>query len=153
MGKARVYRGRQILSAVSVEASYTLVMIIGAHVLLYSKNADADRAFFRDVLGFPFVDVGGGWLIFRLPPAEAAVHPLEGDFAQQHAGHELVGSVLYLMCDNLNEFIAALKAKNVRCTEVERERWGIRTTIPLPSGGEIGLYQPTHPTALDLPSK
>jgi catechol 2,3-dioxygenase-like lactoylglutathione lyase family enzyme len=128
-------------------------MIIGAHVLLYSKNADADRAFFRDVLGFPFVDVGGGWLIFRLPPAEAAVHPLEGDFAQQHAGHELVGSVLYLMCDNLNEFIAALKAKNVRCTEVERERWGIRTTIPLPSGGEIGLYQPTHPTALDLPSR
>jgi catechol 2,3-dioxygenase-like lactoylglutathione lyase family enzyme len=138
---------------VSVEASHTLVMIIGAHVLLYSKNADADRAFFRDVLGFPFVDVGGGWLIFRLPPAEAAVHPLEGDFAQQHAGHELVGSVLYLMCDNLNEFIAALKAKNVRCTEVERERWGIRTTIPLPSGGEIGLYQPTHPTALDLPSR
>jgi catechol 2,3-dioxygenase-like lactoylglutathione lyase family enzyme len=136
-----------------VEASYTLVMIIGAHVLLYSKNADADRAFFRDVLEFPFVDVGGGWLIFRLPPAEAAVHPLEGDFAQQHAGHELVGSVLYLMCDNLNEFIAALKAKNVRCTEVERERWGIRTTIPLPSGGEIGLYQPTHPTALNLPSK
>ena len=131
--------------------AYTRGMLIGAHVLLYSKNADADRAFFRDVLGFPFVDVGGGWLIFRLPPAEAAVHPLDGDFAQQHASHELMGSVLYLMCDNLEGFIATLMAKNVSCTEVERERWGIRTTIPLPSGGEIGLYQPTHPTALDLP--
>jgi catechol 2,3-dioxygenase-like lactoylglutathione lyase family enzyme len=128
-------------------------MIIGAHVLLYSKNAEADRAFFRDVLGFPFVDVGGGWLIFRLPPAEAALHPLDGNFAQRHAAHELMGSVLYLMCDDLDQYVAALKTKNVRCTEVERERWGIRTTVPLPSGGEIGLYQPTHPTAFDLPSK
>ena len=128
-------------------------MIIGAHVLLYSRNADADRAFFRDVLGFPFVDVGGGWLIFGLPPAETAVHPLDGDFAQRHAGHELMGSVLYLMCDDLDEHIAALKKKNVRCTEVKTEQWGIRTTIPLPSGGEIGLYQPTHKTAFNLRSK
>lgn len=128
-------------------------MIIGAHVLLYSKDPEADRAFFRNVLGFPFVDVGGGWLIFRLPPAETAVHPLEGDFAQRHAGHELLGAVLYLMCDNLDEFVATLKTKNVRCTEIEREAWGIRTTIPLPSGGEIGLYQPTHQTAFNLPSK
>jgi catechol 2,3-dioxygenase-like lactoylglutathione lyase family enzyme len=132
---------------------YTRGMIIGAHVLLYSKNAEADRAFFRDVLGFPFVDVGGGWLIFRLPPAETAVHPLEGEFVQRHACHELMGSVLYLMCDDLDGYIATLSKKNVRCTEVERERWGIRTTIPLPSGGEIGLYQPTHKTAFDLPSK
>jgi catechol 2,3-dioxygenase-like lactoylglutathione lyase family enzyme len=129
-------------------------MIIGAHVLLYSRNADVDRAFFRDVLGFPFVDVGGGWLIFGLPPAEAALHPLDGgDFAQRHASHELMGSVLYLMCDDLDGYIATLKAKNVVCTEVEPERWGIRTTIPLPSGAEIGLYQPTHPTAFDLPAK
>ena len=131
--------------------SYTRLMIVGAHVLLYSKNADADRAFFRDVLGFPNVDVGGGWLIFRLPPAEVAVHPLDEESTQKHAGHRLLGAVLYLMCDNLDGFIAALRAKNVRCTEVEREDWGIRTTIPLPSGGEIGLYQPTHATAFDLP--
>src|SRR5579864_4130569 len=92
-------------------ADYTQVMIIGAHVLLYSRNADADRAFFRDVLGFPFVDVGGGWLIFGLPPAEAALHPLDGgDFAQRHASHELMGSVLYLMCDDLDGYIATLKA-------------------------------------------
>jgi catechol 2,3-dioxygenase-like lactoylglutathione lyase family enzyme len=129
------------------------MMIIGAHVLLYSKDAEADRTFFRDVLGFPFVDVGGGWLIFRLPPSETAIHPADGNFTQQHAAHELMGAVLYLMCDDLDGYIAKLKARNVHCTEVEREPWGIRTTIPLPSGGEIGLYQPTHPTALDLPAK
>ena len=135
------------------QTAYTRVMIIGAHVLLYSKNAEADRAFFRDVLGFPYVDVGGGWLIFRLPPAETAVHPLEGEFVQRHACHELMGSVLYLMCDDLDGYIATLREKNVSCSEVEREQWGIRTTIPLPSGGEIGLYQPTHKTAFDLLAK
>lgn len=125
-------------------------MIIGAHFLLYSKDPEGDRAFFRDVLGFPSVDVGGGWLIFAMSPAEAAIHPADGDSSQRHAGHDLLRGVLYLMCDNLAEMVAGLKAKNVRCTEVETEPWGIRTTIPLPSGGEIGLYQPTHPTALNL---
>jgi hypothetical protein len=115
-------------------------MITGAHILLYSQDADADRAFLRDVLEFPFVDVGHGWLIFALPPAEAAVHPAAGEFAAE----------LYLMCDDLHALIRSLEAKNVRCTEVAEERWGIRTTIRLPSGGEIGLYQPSHPTALGL---
>ncbi len=123
-------------------------MINGAHVLVYSKDPDADRVFFRDVLKFPFVDVGHGWLIFALPPAEVALHP--GDFAERHAGHEILGSVLYLMCDDLQQTVASLAAKNVACTEIETEDWGIRTTIRLPSGGEIGLYQPTHATALGL---
>lgn len=125
-------------------------MITGAHVLLYSTQPEADRAFFRDVLEFPYVDVGHGWLIFGLPAAEAAVHPANSDTSQGHAGHRLLGAVLYLMCDNVQQTIESLKTKNVSCTEVEEEAWGIRTTIRLPSGGELGLYQPTHATALGL---
>lgn len=125
-------------------------MIIGAHVLLYSEKPEADRAFFRDVLQFPAVDVGHGWLIFKLPPSEAAIHPSEGENEQLHSGHRLLGAVLYLMCDDLQAQIKLLKLKNVSCTEVSTERWGMKTTIKLPGGGEIGLYQPTHPTALNL---
>jgi catechol 2,3-dioxygenase-like lactoylglutathione lyase family enzyme len=125
-------------------------MIIGAHVLLYTSDPEADRAFFRDVLGFPYVDVGHGWLIFGLPPAEAAFHPTDGDDMKIHSGHALLGAVLYLMCDDLDAQIKSLAAKGVKSTEVEKEPWGIRTTIKLPSGGELGLYQPTHPTALNL---
>ena len=77
-------------------------MINGAHFLIYSKDADADRAFIRDVLGFRPVDAGHGWLIFGLPPSELAVHPGEGDFTQDHAGHEMLGIVLYLMCDDVH---------------------------------------------------
>jgi catechol 2,3-dioxygenase-like lactoylglutathione lyase family enzyme len=125
-------------------------MIMGAHVLLYSEKPELDRAFFRDVLGFPFVDVGGGWLIFGLPAAEMAVHPSDEDHRLQHAGHRLLGAVLYLMCEDLQLLIKTLKQRAVNCTEVEEEGWGIRTTIRLPSGGELGLYQPTHETALGL---
>jgi catechol 2,3-dioxygenase-like lactoylglutathione lyase family enzyme len=126
-------------------------VLIGAHVLLYSDNPEADRAFFRDVLQFPAVDVGHGWLIFRLPPGEVAVHPTDGEKHELvHAGHRMLGASLYLMCDDLGDQIKLLKAKNVSCTEIEEERWGIRTTIKLPSGGELGLYQPKHPTALGL---
>ncbi|HEV2341641.1 MAG TPA: hypothetical protein VGS15_07575 [Candidatus Acidoferrales bacterium] len=125
-------------------------MIYGAHILIYSEKPEADRAFFRDVLGYRSVDAGGGWLIFKLPPAELAVHPSDGVKAQVHAGHKMLGAVLYLMCDDLQKEIKALAAKKVKCTEIGEERWGIRTTITLPSGGEIGLYQPKHPTALKL---
>lgn len=129
-------------------------MIAGAHVLLYSSNADADRKFFKDVLGFQSVDAGGGWLIFALPPAEVAIHPSEGIptsvAGNAHAGHRMLGAVLYLMCDDLEKQIAELKKKRVSCTEVEREQWGIRTTIKLPSGGEIGLYEPTHASPLKV---
>jgi len=128
-------------------------MISGAHVLIYSSDPDADRAFFRDVLRFPSVDVGQGWLIFALPPAEVAVHPLGSNDGQRHAGHDLLGAVLYLMCDDLQAVIESLRERNVACTEVTTERWGIKTTIRLPSGGELGLYQPTHATALKLATK
>lgn len=125
-------------------------MITGAHFLLFSEDPEADRAFFSDVLEFRSVDVGRGWLIFAMPAAEAAIHPSEGDAMQRHAGHNLLGAVLYLMCDDLDAFVASLKAKNVKCSEIESAPWGMKTTIPLPSGGEIGLYQPSHPTALNL---
>lgn len=127
-------------------------MISGVHFLLYSKDPESDRAFFRDVLGFRPVDVGGGWLIFAMPPAEAAFHPLEGEFSQLHAG-QMLGAVLYLMCDDLNLHMASLKAKGVEFTEVQTASWGRSTSFPLPSGGHIGLYQPSHPTALNLNSR
>jgi hypothetical protein len=122
-------------------------MITGAHLLLYSKNAEADRAFFRDVLGFRSVDVGGGWLIFALPPAEMGIHPGSGDFVQLHADQQLLGAVLYLMCDDLKSTTAALHKKKIECSEFIEAQWGMSTTIPLPSGDRIGLYQPRHPTA------
>ena len=112
-------------------------MIFGAHVVVHSKDAEADRAFFRDILGFAFVDAGHGWLIFALPPAEAAFHPAEED------RHEL-----YFMCGDLKAEMAALRAKGVACSEVTEARWGSITKIRLPGGGEIGLYEPKHPTAL-----
>jgi len=128
-------------------------MIKGAHFLFYSQDPEADRAFFRDVLGFRSVDAGEGWLIFALPPSEVAVHPADRNLAQRHAGHDLLGAVLYLMCEDLGAVIKSLEAKNVKCTEIEKAPWGTKTTIPLPSGGEIGLYQPSHPTAIGLESK
>jgi len=115
-------------------------MISGAHVIVYSKNADADRAFCRDVLKFKSVDAGHGWLIFALPPAEAAFHPSEGSGA-----HEL-----YFMCDDLKTEMASLATKGVKCSAVEEQRWGSITKMQLPSGAEIGLYQPKHPIALNL---
>jgi catechol 2,3-dioxygenase-like lactoylglutathione lyase family enzyme len=117
-------------------------MISGAHVIVYSQDATADRAFFREVLGFRSVDAGHGWLIFALPPAEVAVHP-----AEENDRHQL-----YLMCDDLKAEIAALGKKGVPCSDVHEERWGSITKIRLPGGGEVGLYQPKHPTALALTS-
>ena len=107
--------------------------IIGAHSILYSANAEADRAFLRDVLGFPNVDVGGGWLIFGLPPSEVAIHPGEND------EHEF-----YLMCDDVDAFIAEMKAKNVECGPLHEQPWGRLTQVTLPGGGELGVYQPKH---------
>jgi catechol 2,3-dioxygenase-like lactoylglutathione lyase family enzyme len=126
-------------------------MINGAHVLLFSADAETDRNFFRDVLGLKSVDAGHGWLIFALPPAEAAVHPSEGSSARDK--HAMLGAELYFMCDDLNATMKMLKDKNVACGAVSEERWGTKTTIRLPSGGEVGLYQPKHPTALHLSSK
>jgi len=128
-------------------------MITGAHVLIFSKDPEADRAFFRDVLKFPAVDAGEGWLIFALPPAEVAFHPANGESIRPHAGQDLAGAVLFLMCDDLSVLVRSLEAHGVRCGAISREAWGIKTTVRLPSGGEIGLYQPTHPTAIGLTSK
>src|SRR5262249_33183383 len=125
-------------------------LVNGVHVLIYTTNPEADRAFFRDILGFRHLDIGHGWLIFGLPPAEAAFHPIDGPAASTHAGHQLLTSHVYLMCDDVRATVDALAAKNVPCTEIETEDWGIRTTVRLPSGGELGLYQPTHETALEF---
>lgn len=126
-------------------------MINGAHWLLYSKDVTADRAFFRDTLGLQFVDVGQGWLIFKAPPSELALHPVEGEpFVQKHAEHELVGAILYLMCDDIDATLKMLKAKDVPCTPSEPAPWGRFSIIGLPSGGKIGLYQPAHKVAYDL---
>jgi len=113
-------------------------MINGAHVIVYSKDPEADRAFFRDVFEFPAVDAGQGWLIFALPPAEAAFHP-----SDKNDLHEL-----YFMCDDLKATMESLKGKKVKCGPVQEVRWGSLTTISLPGGGKIGLYRPKHPTTI-----
>jgi catechol 2,3-dioxygenase-like lactoylglutathione lyase family enzyme len=115
-------------------------MIAAAHFVVYSRNADADRAFFREVLGFKSVDAGHGWLIFALPPAEAAFHPSE-----ENASHEL-----YFICEDLKAEMASLARKGVRCSEVQEARWGSITKMQLPGGGTVGLYQPKHPLAIEL---
>lgn len=125
-------------------------MIIGAHILFYSTDADADRAFLRDMFEFPSVDAGGGWLIFALPPAEAAVHPIDAPFGMGEHGTSMLGSILYLMCDDVEKEIGRLAKRNVTCAPVAQERWGRRTSFTLPSGQQMGLYQPLHPTALAL---
>ena len=112
-------------------------MITGAHAVVFSKDAEAVRAFFRDVLRFPSVDAGGGWLIFALPPAEVAAHPTDGDDR-----HEL-----YLMCDDVHATIAELEARGAETTRpVSDEGFGLVTALRLPDGGEIGLSEPKHPT-------
>jgi predicted enzyme related to lactoylglutathione lyase len=116
--------------------------IIGMHAIMYSKKDDATRAFFRDVLGFPAVDAGRGWLIFAAPPAEIAIHPTD---SEEH--HEL-----YLMCDDIEATIADLTQKGVETRPIMERPWGRLTHLVLPSGEEFGLYQPKHPTALDRPS-
>ena len=128
-------------------------MTSGVHFLIYSKDAEADRAFFRDVLKFRSVDAGDGWLIFALPPSELAVHPAGKTVVQRHAERNLLGTVLYLMCDDVRATVRLLKARKVKCAKIEKAAWGLYTSITLPSGGEIGLYQPTHPVAHGRRSK
>src|SRR2546426_1739331 len=111
-----------------------MAMIIGAHSIIYSKEPDADRAFLRDVPKLPNVDVGGGWLIFGLPPAEVAVHP-----SDKNGAHEL-----YLMCDDVEAFVAEMKTANVACGPVQNQGWGLLTQMTLPGGGKVGIYQPRH---------
>jgi hypothetical protein len=114
-------------------------MIRGAHVVLYSNNADADRAFFRDVLAYPSVHAGHGWLIFALPPDELAIHP-----AEANGTHEL-----FLMCDDVQALIAQMAERGIACSDVSRERWGLITDLTLPGGGSVRVYEPTHPSPLN----
>ena len=109
-------------------------MIIGAHSIIYSTNPDSDRAFLRDVLKMPNVNVGDGWLIFGLPPAEVAVHP-----ADQNDVHEF-----YLMCDDVEALITEMKNRNIDCSPVHNQGWGLLTLVNLPGGGKLGVYQPRH---------
>jgi hypothetical protein len=109
-------------------------MITGAHAIVFSQDAEADRAFFRDVLQLDHVDAGGGWLIFALPPAELAVHP--GEPAHQ----------LYLMCDDIAATTHELRERGVQTSNVSDQGWGLLSAIKLPGGGELGLYEPKHPT-------
>ncbi|QRP42682.1 VOC family protein [Amycolatopsis sp. FDAARGOS 1241] len=109
-------------------------------MIVYSYDAEADRSFFRDVLGYRHVDAGGGWLIFKLPPAEIAVHP--GDGLPSHE--------LYLMCDDLDATMGELAANGVVCTAVSEARWGRLSGFRLPGGSTVGIYEPRHPRAIDL---
>jgi hypothetical protein len=116
-------------------------MIMGTHVIVYSRDAEADRAFLANVLGQQHVDAGGGWLIFRAPPAELAVHPSAGP-----TGHEL-----YFICDDLEATMSELRTKGVEFShEVSEERWGRLTRFGLPGGAEVGMYEPRHPLAIEL---
>lgn len=115
-------------------------MISGAHVIVYSRDADADRRFLGDVLGLAQVDAGDGWLIFKAPPAELAVHPTDGPGSSE----------LFLMCDDVHATVEELAAKGVELGPVSDQGWGLVTSIKLPGGGELGLYEPRHPTAYDL---
>ena len=121
---------------------YHQEVINGGHVILYSRDAEADRAFFRDVLRYPHVDAGGGWLIFKTPPGELAVHP-----TSETPAHEF-----YLMCDDLAATMAELSERGVEFTGPASDQgWGLLTGIRLPGGGQLGLYQPRHPLAHALP--
>lgn len=116
-------------------------MVTGAHAIIFTRDPEGARAFFRDVLGFASVDAGGGWLIFQLPPAELAAHP-----AEDSGRHEL-----YLMCDDLDTTVEDLKRKGVEFTRpVSDERWGLLTAFAIPGGGELALYEPRHPSPLAL---
>ena len=120
-------------------------MIIGAHSIIYSKKPEADRAFLLEVLGLPSVDVGGGWLIFGLPPAELAVHP-----SDENDVHEF-----YLMCADIETFVKAMAAQDIACGPVQDQRWGLLTEVMLPGGGKLGVYQPRHarPKAMGAPKR
>ena len=115
-------------------------MFNGAHLILYSSDADADRAFIRDVLEFPHVDAGRGWLIFALPPTEVAVHPTEG----------APPTALYLLCQDVHAAVRRLSERGVASEPITEAPWGSVTGVTLPSGGKIGVYQPKHPLAITL---
>jgi catechol 2,3-dioxygenase-like lactoylglutathione lyase family enzyme len=121
-------------------------MITGMHAIVYSEDADQTRAFFADVLGLPHVDAGDGWLIFGLPPAEIAAHPTAEPNGADAGRHQL-----YLMCDDIEATVAELSAKGVQFTSgISDEGWGLLTSLRLPGGGDLALYEPRHPMAAGM---
>ena len=125
-------------------------MITGSHAIIYAHDAEQARAFFRDVLELPNIDAHGGWLIFKLPPAEMGIHPT-GDATDPTTGAPSGHHELYLMCDDVEATVAALTAKGVEFTSpIENQGFGLLTRFRVPGAGEIGLYQPRHPTGYDL---
>lgn len=109
-------------------------MITGAHSIIYSSAPEADRSFFREILKFPYVDAGHGWLIFGLPSSEVAIHPADQGGLQE----------LYLLCDDIQSFVKDLSKHKIKCSPVENQRWGLVTHITLPGGGRLGVYEPKH---------
>ncbi len=109
-------------------------MTTGIHLVIYSKDAEADKAFFKDILKLTNVDVGHGWLIFGLPPSELAVHP-----SSENGNHEI-----YLMCDDIDTFVRQMSKQNIPCSEIENQGWGQLVQLTLPSGSKLGVYQPRH---------
>ena len=120
-------------------------MINGSHIVIYTKDAEADRAFFRDVLQLSSVDAGHGWLIFAMPPLEAAFHDLDKHDSEKSGQHEL-----FFMCDDIAATLKELKSKKVQVSDVSEQRWGKLAKFELPGGGKIGIYQPSHPSPLKL---
>jgi hypothetical protein len=110
-------------------------MIVGSHVVIYSRDDAADRAFLRDVLKLPYVDAGGGWLIFGLPPSEIAFHPAEGA-----TSHEF-----YLMCQDVQAFTREMQRRSIKVEPISEQRWGLLTYLTLPGGARVGVYEPRHP--------
>jgi catechol 2,3-dioxygenase-like lactoylglutathione lyase family enzyme len=132
-------------------------MFTGTHLLLDSADPAADRAFLRDVLGFKYVDTGHDWLIFQLPPTEAGVHPLEGPnlppaaaCAERGSGGSFAIASVWLMCSDITATMHTLAGLGVSVMPPQDEGWGIATSLALPSGAKLGLYQPRHQTALEL---
>src|ERR1700743_993837 len=109
-------------------------MITGAHSIIYSSDSNADLDFFKNVLKFPNVDAGHGWLIFGLPPSEIAIHP-----SKENGLHEF-----YLLCDDINSFVEEMSANKIICSTIENQRWGLLTYLTLPGGGKLGIYEPKH---------
>ena len=109
-------------------------MINGVHVLIYSKKAAADKKFFKEVLKCPNVDIGGGWLIFGLPPTELAFHP----------SPDVISNEVYLMCDDIHQFVAEMQKHNIECGRISNRSYGLLIELILPSGGKLGVYQPKH---------
>jgi hypothetical protein len=109
-------------------------MITGGHSIIYSADPEADKIFFKDVLKFPSVDIGHGWLIFAMPPSEIAVHPLNGNLTSE----------IYLICDDINLFVKEMSARKIICSAIENQRWGLLVYLTLPGGGKLGVYESKH---------